>query len=186
MTNGQEKLIEDLADVAEMASQMASYLESDQLFGQSLADRVPPTVGGFLVRQYRLVALKDNLLSLDQHDQLREANKKFEVAARKQPTLFRQKAQQELAARIRQWEQALRDLFEDPSPVYYRTDVETRAIIQALMARLTDVDAAATEKVNELDQKLKQRWQSGDFVWPTEWQPAYPQDKYWWLYGRLQ
>ena len=34
-----------------------------------------------------------------------------------------------------------------------------------------------------LDTRLRGRWQPGDFVWPAAWEPAYPREVYWWLYG---
>ncbi|MBP8947584.1 MAG: hypothetical protein KBG73_02005, partial [Candidatus Promineofilum sp.] len=37
--------------------------------------------------------------------------------------------------------------------------------------------------VAALDRRLQARWQAGEFIWAVVWQPAYPAEGYWWLYG---
>ncbi len=68
----------------------------------------------------------------------------------------------------------------------YDTAVETRAIIQALLDRLSmppyRAEARPQQHLALLDTRLRNIWRPGDFVWPTEWAGAYPQEQ-WWLYG---
>jgi hypothetical protein len=175
-----------------MAAKMPDYLSSDELFWRKIdSDPVQPTVGGYLMRQDRLQALSNTLLNDGQRRQLSAAVDQFEQAVREQPGRLEAKAQQELESRLRQWEIALKELLEDEAPTlaYYRSDVETRAIIMALLAALQQrsirVESTLTDKLTKLDQSLRQRWQWGEFVWAAEWQPAYPRSDYWWLYGRL-
>lgn len=192
MATGKEELVNDLSVLESMAAKMPDYLSSDELFWRKIdSDPVQPTIGGFLMRQDRLQALSDTLLEEGQRRQLSAAVARFEQAVNEQPGRLEAKAQQELESRLRQWETALKELLEDEAPTlaYYRADVETRVIIAALLAALRQrsvrVDSALTDKLAKLDQTLRQRWQAGEFVWPAEWQPAYPRSDYWWLYGRL-
>jgi hypothetical protein len=74
------------------------------------------------------------------------------------------------------------------SVAYYRTAVETRAMIAALVNKLQskpyELQSRFVSQVNLLDGNLRNNWQSGDFIWPPEWEPAYPRLNYWWLYGQ--
>ena len=60
-------------------------------------------------------------------------------------------------------------------------------MIHALLDRLSlppyHAEARPQQHLSLLDTRLQGRWQPGDFVWPVEWQPAYPRAEYWWLYG---
>ncbi len=189
MSTGRGRLVRDLKIVEEIAAQMKEYLASEEIFWQRISDNeLQPTGGGFLLRQYRLLALKDNLLDNSERLRLQAALKKFEEAVTDQPGRFETKVRQELEVRTQQWDKALQELLEDeaPSLAYYRSDVQTRAMITALSKRLASIPNAVAEKVEALDELLRQHWQTGEFIWPSEWKPAYPAQVYWWLYGKLK
>ena len=189
MATGKEELVNDLSILEAMAAKMPEYLSSNELFWRKIdSDPVQPTLGGYLMRQDRLQALSDTLLDEGQRRQLAAAIARFEQAVNEQPGRLEAKGQQELESRLRQWEIALKELLDDEAPTlaYYRADIETRVIIATLLAALRQrTEPAVTDKLAGLDQTLRQRWQPGEFVWPAEWQPAYPRSEYWWLYGRL-
>jgi hypothetical protein len=69
----------------------------------------------------------------------------------------------------------------------YASEVDTRVVITALIDKLEgrpyQLDQRIQEELATLDRSLHRRWQIGEFVWSHVWQPAYPQDRYWWLYG---
>ena len=71
---------------------------------------------------------------------------------------------------------------------YYASVVDTRVVITALLNKLRlppyQLNPHVPNEVDQLDGHLRSRWHSGEFVWPAVWQPAYPADEYWWLYGR--
>jgi hypothetical protein len=58
------------------------------------------------------------------------------------------------------------------------------ALIDKLQTSPYQLQSRIISQVNMLDSNLGNQWQSGDFVWPPEWQPAYPKLTYWWLYGK--
>jgi hypothetical protein len=187
--NGIEKLKKDLDILAAMAAEMDDYLRSDVQFWPLQNGNMPRlTLGGYLMRQHRLAALAHLLPEADK-SRLTTAMETFREALGEKIVRFETKAQEELDMRLRQWEGFLRNLGrEDSIPAYYATSVETRAMIAALRSQLQiapyRLSERAAERINLLDRQLRNRFQSGDFIWPEEWRPAYAQDRYWWLYGR--
>jgi len=184
-----ERLGQDVAVLSAMAEQMPEYLDSDILFWPAPRGGMPAlTLGGYLLREHRLLALA-GLLTAEQQMEVNEALTRFNQALANRVVRFEKKAHHELEARLRQWEEYLKDMdrgtFDRSSN--YATAVETRAIIQALLNRLGmppyRTEARPEQHLATLDTRLRGRWQPGDFVWPAAWEPAYPREAYWWLYG---
>lgn len=184
-----ERLGQDAAVLSAMAEHMPEYLDSDILFWPAPRGGMPAlTLGGYLLREHRLLALA-GLLTAEQQMEVNEALTRFNQALADRVVRFEKKAHHELEARLRQWEEYLKDMdrgtFDRSSN--YATAVEARAIIQALLNRLGmppyRTEARPEQHLATLDTRLRGRWQPGDFVWPAAWEPAYPREAYWWLYG---
>lgn len=189
MHDGNERLAHDVAVLAAMAEQMAGYLDSDQLSWPAPRAGMPAmTLGGYLLREHRLTALA-NLLSSEQQARLSAAIAQFNQALSGRVVRFEQKANGELEVRLRQWEAHIRDIDADTfgRTSNYDTVVEVRAIIQAFLDRLNmppyHTEQRPLQQLALLDTRLRNRFRPGDFVWPAEWAPAYPQPTFWWLYG---
>lgn len=189
MHEGNQRLVDDAAALGAMAGQMAEYLDSDILFWPAPKGGMPTlTLGGYLLREHRLLGLPQ-LLTAEQRAQVDAAVFQFNQALADRVVRFETKAHHELEARLRQWEEYLKDIdrgtFDRTSN--YSTAVETRVMIEALLNRLGMPPYRAEERPAQhlatLDTRLRRRWQSGDFVWPEAWAPAYPRSDYWWLYG---
>ena len=189
MNEANERLGQDVAVLSAMAEQMPQYLDSDILFWPAPRGGMPAlTLGGHLLREHRLHALA-GLLTAEQQMEVSGALTRFNQALADRVVRFEKKAHHELEARLRQWEEYLKDMdrgtFDRSSN--YATAVETRAIIQALLNRLGMPPYRAEDRPEQhlatLDTRLRGRWQPGDFVWPAAWEPAYPREAYWWLYG---
>ena len=189
MSDHTHKLEQDLAIAAAMAAQMDDYLKSDILFWNMGQSGMPMlTLGGYLMRQYRLLLLS-NLLSEAQQGELETAVIQFNAALAEKIVRLEVKANSELEARIRQFEAFLRDLRKgQETGMNYGTAVEPRAMIAALIDKLRkppyQLDRQIPVRIENLDRSLRQRWVSGDFVWEKAWQSAYPPDEFWWLYGK--
>ncbi len=173
-----------------MANEMERYLNSDVLFWHMSTAHMPAlTLGGYLMRQHRLLALR-NLLSETQLLELDAAVLRYNNALVDKIVRFEQKAQNELEARLRQWGEYLKDV--DRGTAYsksnYQTAVESRAMIAAIQDQMQlapfALDPRFPPQIVLLDNQLRRQWQPGEFVWPDGWQPAYPQTAYWWLYGK--
>lgn len=186
------KLAQDVTILAEMAGEMADYLRSDVLFWPMMKGGLPKlTLGGYLMRQHRLLALPE-LLSAEEQQVVDTAVTQFNQALVEKIVRFEQKAHQELEARIRQWREYLKDFrWERGAAIAgYTSAVETRVMIAALTDKLQmppyQLDRRITEQVSLLDNNLRSRWHSGPFLWPEAWQPAYPRTEYWYLYGAVK
>ena len=183
------KLQRDLAILTAMADEMGEYLDSDVLFWPMRTSGMPKlTIGGYLMRQFRLLALGDSLDAVGQK-QLSDAVSIFNRALIERVVRFEKKATRELDSRMRQWGEFLRDLERDRdvSPSAYGTAVEARAMVSAIVEKLQkrpyQLPLRTMARVDLLDANLRRFWEPGQFVWPEEWQPAYPQTDFWWLYG---
>jgi hypothetical protein len=182
---GKQKLAKDLEILEAMAAGMNNYLLSKTMF-QTLQTGMPQlTLGGYLMRQHRLLALTDELLNEMEQGRLEKAVDQFKQSLMGKQAQFEQKVEREIGSRLRQWAEYLREVEGDPAEnaPYYTSRVEVRAMVAALIEALPAPAAAPTDALDQLDDKLSQTWQPGHFVWPTEWQPAYPKDLFWWLYG---
>lgn len=181
---------EDLDILAAMAAEMDTYLASDVLFWPMQASGMPKlTLGGYLMRQERLLAVADELDGAQQA-LLNTAVSQFNAALSENVVRLETKAHTELEARIRQWSEYLRDLGKDYGAVSaggYATAVEARTMIKALVDKLQTRPYQLSDRIPPqiglLDSKLRGQFAHGDFVWADEWQAAYPEEIYWWLYG---
>ena len=185
------KLAQDVTILAEMAGEMDEYLRSDVLFWQMMKGSLPKlTLGGYLMRQHRLLALPE-LLSAEEQAVVDTAVTQFNHALVEKIVRLEQKGHQELEARIRQWAEYLKDFrWERGAAISgYTSAVETRVMITAVTDKLQmppyQLDSRITEQIALLDGNLRSRWRSGPFLWPDAWQPAYPQADYWYLYGAV-
>lgn len=190
MAESEERLTWDLAIMREMAAEMEAYIKSEVMFWpMSHSDMPKLTLGGFWLRRHRLTALQA-LLSAGQQRELGEALRQYETAVSDWIVRTEQRAHAELAARLRLWGEYLRDVFGGKATdvAAYPAQVETRAIIAALVNQLQQapyrLDDSLLPTLAQQDKALRARWQNGPFVWPDEWQRAYPTKDYWWLYGR--
>lgn len=190
MSEGIEKLKNDLTILEAMAAEMEDYLISDVLFWPLMKGNLPRlTLGAYLLRQHRLTGLRH---LLDDREQLRldAAVAQFNRSLVEKVVRFEEHAHQELRARLRQWGEFLKDLGGESSTsvAYYAASVETRAMIAALVARMKmppyQLDDHIDQQIRIYDSALRKLWMPGEFVWPPEWRGAYPTTEYWWLYGR--
>jgi hypothetical protein len=188
--NGKSEIIDtDLTIVEKMAAEMSRYLTSECTHWAMRDGDLPLlTIGGYLMRQNRLLILCKTLQP-DQQRRLQQTVSEFEQALVEQVVRFEQRTHQELHARLREWMGYLRGLSANnpKHDVTYPTAVNTRVIIAAMMDKLQcppyQLKDTVLDEVTILDRRLRGQWIPGEFVLPLVWQPAYPPEKYWWLYG---
>ncbi len=182
-------LYDDLDILVAMATEMADYLVTDVLYWNMVKGGMPKlTLGGYLLREHRLLALRF-LLNDEEQGRLDTAVSLFNKAVTEKIIRVETHVHEELGVRVRQWGRYIDELRRDGGgvAVNYKTAVENRAMIAVLVERLEtppyQLDQEKISNLTMLDQGLKPFWKSGDFVWPKEWQPAYSPKEYWWLYG---
>ena len=172
-----------------MVTTMSTYLDSTAVYYPLATAAMPKlTLGSFLMRFNRLQAIQENLPELDQN-LLEQVTFEFEQTINSRLARVEQKGHKEAEIRLRQWQRQIEDLKETPESdiPYYATTVENRVMLAELLAFLQQapyrLDNTLLAKTAVADQALNPIWNNGEFVWPQVWQPAYPQDTYWWLYG---
>lgn len=172
-----------------MADGMADYLRSTNLFGRTGGNMPKLTLGGYLLRRHRLLALK-SLLSVSEQAQLDAAVAKVDALLSQNIVRSEAKAQQEVEARLRQWQANVADIRRDAKAFFhtYPTVSETRTMLAHLLDMLSSypyqVDEELGERLELIDVGLRNLLQTSEYVGPEEWDVAYPRDEYWWLYGR--
>lgn len=188
MSDALNKLQKDLSIAEQMVHGLADYLRMDALFGKMPPSMPALTLGGYLMRQHRLLELQNALPEVDRQ-RLATLSERFNTLIGQRIVQTEDKAHKEIGARLRQWEESIRDLRRDlrENAGYYHTTVETRAMISALLELLDnppfELRESFDDRLETLDNGLKAIWQGGDFVWQEEWEPAYPEDEFWYLYG---
>jgi hypothetical protein len=182
-------LAHDLMILEEMAANMPDYLDSnvtEWIIPRANMPRL--TVGGYLMRQHRLTALKERLHGEDQA-RLEAAIERFNDALAERIVRFETRSHQELHKRIAEWIAVLPDLNHRARTEanYYAGVVDIRVVIKELLESLQTppyrLEEGVLDEVSAIDTLLKSRLAEQAFVWDPIWEEAYPEDDYWWLYG---
>ena len=182
-------LAHDLMILEEMAANMAAYLDSDVVEWTIPRTNMPRlTIGGYLMRQQRLSALREKLPEDDQA-RLDMAMRQFSDALEERVVRFEMRAHQELHTRIAEWIGILPDLNRRAKTEvnYYTGVVDTRIVIKELLDMLQsppyELEEGVTDELKVIDRLLKGRLSEHDYIWDPIWETAYPRSDYWWLYG---
>lgn len=188
--NERQLLERDLMILEAMVKDLDAYLMSESMWWAMAQSDMPRlTLGGCLMRRHRLLILQ-NQLDREQQKRLVAAIQQFDEVLDEKVIRFEYRAHQELRARISEWAGNLRELKSNVMAEieHYANVVDTRVVITATLDKLQEPPYQPAEKITQelahLDQNLRNRWQAGEFIWPLVWKPAYPRDKYWYLYGR--
>jgi hypothetical protein len=182
------KVVTDLAHMAVMAEEMEAYLRSDVLFWP-LGGRPMLTLGGYLMRQHRLLALADSL-DLEQQATLNTAVSQFMAATHDKIVRFETKASREIEARIRQWSEHLRDVDKaKKDSSLYKSGIETRIMLTLLLERLEHSPykekPELAKRLEMIDMGVWVRWKKGAFVLDEVLEPVYDPKIFWYLFGKL-
>ena len=190
MVNVHEALQRDLTILERMVAEMPGYLRSDATHWIMTKDDNMPslTIGGCLMRYFRLQTLRDQVDEAGQ-EQLATAVAKLDELFAKHVVRSEHRMHQEIHARLNQWLGYLSHMSSSKiaDRDYYATIVDTRVVVQAMVDKMRPspyrLDGGVLEELTAVDNNLKGRWEIGSFVWDQVWQPAYPPETYWWMYG---
>jgi hypothetical protein len=174
-----------------MASNLTPYLYESELYGYLAGDLPRLTVGGLLLRLYRLTRLDDEQLTSEQQNQIQDARLNFEAECSQWAVHYENRLQQELNARLRALEQFLRECAENQQgcAASYPSQAEKRTIVHHLRAEAEEQDVLPDEvpgRLSKLDQHLRQLFEEGDFlIGDQRLASVYQREDFWWLYGHL-
>ncbi len=177
-----------------MAREAEAYLITEELFwpitGRVRGGMPRMTIGGFLLRRYRLTALPD-LLTPEQQTTLQEALAAFDTAAAEWPTHYRGKISREWDMRTNLLVNFLRDCDEGEAQNCaedWPAQAEQRTILQHLQeapgarGAVSQTQQAALTRIDRDLRRLLLSGEKGHFLWPPELEAIYPRDKFWWLW----
>jgi hypothetical protein len=110
----------------------------------------------------------------------------METTRFKWPAAWERKIKREFHARLDLWQNYLQDYFESPGTKSseYVHQVQWRVILQVLYLESTTPPQEVIV-LSHLDDNMIPFWLQGDFVWEPELKQAFPEKKYWFLYGKL-
>ncbi len=179
----------DVRVLSAMASNLTPYLYENELYGYLSGDLPKLTLGGLLMRLYRLPRL-DGLLDAEQETQVQDAAINFEAARAEWSVHYEAKLVAELRSRLDALDRFLAEC-GDPSPscaAEYPVQAEKRTMIEHLfdaLAEQGDVPEEVAARLKQVDNRLRRMLSEGDFVFDERLRDVYPREKFWWLYGRI-
>ena len=190
-TAEQGVLSHDLAILEDMVLHMPGYLLTEATRWDVGKSGAPPiTIGGYLMRRRRL-GLLAGALGEDERRHLAAANADFDAIVARQMVRYETRALAEAGARMREWAEYLRDLATSKRLAGDHAHYAYKADIRVVLAEVLDLLGQPPYELPEhvvtdvaaLDHRLQARWEPGAFIWATMWLPAYPAERFWWLYG---
>jgi hypothetical protein len=180
----------DLHVLTAMASSLTPYLYEDEVYGQLGGNLPKLTLGGLLMRLYRLSHL-DNVLDAPQQDTVRDARLNFEAEKAEWSAHYEQKLLRELQSRIEALDYFVRECVEDAAMCVtsYPSQAEKRIMIEHLAAEAKDTNVLTEDlaaRLAELDQRLRRVLVNSDFIIADDRLKAvYPRERFWWLYAHI-
>lgn len=175
----------NLRTLRAMVEALNPYLYEEELFGHLDNDMPKMTVGGLLLRLHQLEGLQTSL-NQKQQTQLTETRSQFEQMRYEWRTHYEKKLLQELKSRAETSLHYLQEATEAMGD--WSNQIEKRTIMAELMneAHSQNISVPAELKglVSEVDSFLRRYFKAGEFYWDDRLARAYPQESYWWLYGK--
>jgi len=185
----------DLTILMAMAGQITAYLIENELFwpipGRVRGGMPHLTIGGFLLLQHRLTALRDRLYDRQQA-RLEAAQATFRAARAEWRIHFHNKIAREWEMRVNLLQQFLRDCETLDAPnclENWPTAARHRTMLHHLAEILQEggdgPSAQQKADVDRVDSGLRRyllQGETGQFLWGADLAAAYPRDPYWWLW----
>jgi len=179
----------DLRVLSEMVSNLTPYLYENEVYGYLSGNLPRLTLGGILMRLYRLTHLKEHL-NPAQRNTLEKAQNTFKTQTEQWATHYATKLQNEIQARLNTLEQFITECNHDAHACAagYPTQAEKRTMIEHLQAEaasrgvLTD---QVRSRINHLDNRLRRILLEGPLITDERLKAVYPVDRFWWMYGYI-
>ncbi|MBU2610137.1 MAG: hypothetical protein KJ606_04220 [Chloroflexi bacterium] len=178
---------QDLAFLRAGIQELTDYLLSGELYwpltpGAAGLPRL--TIGGLLLAQARLRAGR---LSPMAQVEMAALEGKIDAVRTKWRSAWERKAGREVHARLELWRNYLSDYRDSPEnhAHAYPHEVQWRVMLRLLSDEFV-FPPKELDALSALDAIVKAHWLPGGFVWEAEMITAFPQQEYWFLYGKLK
>lgn len=175
---------QDLKEAKEMAAALIPYVYEEDLYGKIGMNMPRLTLGALRLRLRRLNALRGQM-SAGQTTLLDTIAAQHDSAQREWSTHYQKKLGEEVEKRARDLQTWIRECKDDPKTCAnsYMPEALRRTMIQEALDAMTDSSGSLTP-VKRVDSDLRRYVETSGFIWDAKLQPVYPQEKFWWLYGR--
>jgi hypothetical protein len=181
---------QDLTELKAMVEMLVPYIYEDELYGKLRITTARLTPGAMLLRFRRLNALRDRL-SQAEADQLLHLHDQHAKVRTEWGVAYTKKMLREAEVRLRDIQTYLDECRENPHACAnaYLPEALRRTIVAELLAELPRSDfenSGLKAKLGKVDSGLRGSIQEAPFLWDEVLCPVYPQETFWWLYGRPQ
>ncbi len=171
--------------------QLENYLLSNDAFWP--VDIRPPsgdpgypqlTLGGLLLARTRLNAYSK---TPKQVEQLEKLTANMDTIRAHWRVAWEKKAAHDFSIRLRMWRDYLDEYLREPQDNADRFPYEARlrTMLTLLNSQGVTIVQAELDLLELLDTRLESAFIPGDFIWEAELQPGFPENTFWYLYGRL-
>lgn len=111
-----------------------------------------------------------------------------ESASRQWRVHWQKKAAREFESRLNLWQNAFAELLDRPSQDQglYSVEIRNRTMLDLLRVDAEGIPPHELTRLEGLDHRLKARLVPSGFIWEADLEPAFPRDKFWYLYGTLK
>jgi hypothetical protein len=169
---------------------LEDYLLSSELYWPLSArppSGEPPypkmTLGGILLA---LARVRDAELSPGERNQFERIEQQLRIMRDRWPVAWEAKARREFSARLRLWRDFLEDYFKDSDNNLdrYTYEVQRRVLLELLAPEIKEVKPEEPVLLQSLDGMLRAVFVRGEFLWDAGLVRAFPEETYWFLWGR--
>ena len=171
--------------------QLESYLLSSDVYW-SIGSRAPAgetpypqlTLGVLLLARLRA---QSSMKTSTQQVELEELNGRLNDLRTRWRVAWEGKASKEYHARLNLWKNFLEEYRANPETQYdrYKYEVTRRVMLHLLGAETENIPQTQRDLLASLDLLLHTIFISGKFIWDISLDASFPQDQYWYLYGRV-
>jgi len=181
----------DLGYLKAGIEQLESYLLSSDVYW-SIGARAPAgetpypqlTLGGLLLARLRA---QFSIKTSTQQVELEELSGRLNDLRTRWRVAWEGKASKEFYARLNLWKNFLEEYRANPETQYdrYKYEVTRRVMLHLLGAETENIRQAQRDLLASLDLLLHTVFVSGEFIWVISLTDSFPQEQYWYLYGRV-
>jgi hypothetical protein len=178
----------DLTELKTMVDNLVPYIYEDELYGKVNLPAARLTPGAILLRLRRLRALRGQM-NAAQAAQLETIETLHEGTRKEWNVAFNKKLVHEAESRLRDVQTYLNECKDDPRlcASAYTPEALRRTIVAEILSALPSSDVNYARLITNaklVDNGLRRYVREDSFIWAEALRPAYPQETFWWLYGR--
>jgi hypothetical protein len=171
--------------------QLESYLLSNDIYRpigiKATAGEKPYpqlTLGWLLLSRLKALATS----SSDQKRELDRLIEHLETIRTRWRAAWSAKAKSEFHARLNLWRDFLEDYRKHPreNTDRYAYEINRRVLLQLLQIEADNLPQTDLDMLDGLDRLLRSAFQPGDFIWEAVLMSGFPEQIYWYLYGKLK